>query len=89
MIRIIVWTREAVRGAKEAGDFVIAVCELSGQMLVYTEDKYENITEEEVVTAMRDTVLATFNRTYEDIKTQLTEEEAGASIKTETRKKTE
>ena len=88
MIRIIVWTREAVRGAKEAGDFVIAVCELSGQLLVYTEDKYENITEEEVVTAMRDTVLATFNRTYEDIKTKLTEE-AGASIKTETRKKTE
>ena len=89
MIRIIVWTREAVRGAKEAGDFVIAVCELSGQMLVYTGNKYENITEEEVVTAMRDTVLDTFNRTYEDIKTLLTEEEAGASIKTETRKKTE
>ena len=89
MIRIIVWTREAVRGAKEAGDFVIAVCELSGQLLVYTEDKYENITEEEVVTAMRDTVLDTFNRTYEDIKTLLTEEEAEASIKTETRKKTE
>ena len=89
MIRIIVWTREAVRGAKEAGDFVIAVCELSGQMLVYTGNKYENITEEEVVTAMRDTVLDTFNRTYEDIKTLLTEEEAEASIKTETRKKTE
>ena len=30
--RVIVWARESVVGAKDPGAFVMAVCELSGQV---------------------------------------------------------
>lgn len=62
MLRIIVWPRDTVRGAKDPGDFVMAVCELSGQMLVYTQDKYQTIEEAELVTAMKEAAAGTFER---------------------------
>jgi len=66
-IRVIVWAREAVRGAKDAGAFVMAVCELSGQMLVYQEEKYQDIDEEEIVTAMKSATLETFNLVFDSV----------------------
>ena len=51
-VRVLVWAREGVLGAKEPGDFVMAVCELSGQVLVYEEAGYERLEEEEVVRVM-------------------------------------
>ena len=47
--------------------FVMAVCELSGQMLVYDEKTYGNISEDEIVRAMGDTVQETYSRTKEDV----------------------
>lgn len=66
-VRIIVWARETVRGAKDSRAFVMAVCELSGQMLVYDEETYGNISEDEIVRAMGDTVQETYSRTKEDV----------------------
>jgi len=48
--RIVVWPRESVLGAKDPGAFAMAVCELSGQVLVYEETEYESLTED-IVTA--------------------------------------
>ena len=84
-IRIIVWAREAVRGAKvtslspsllvilnfivslqDAGQFVIAVCELSGQMLVYDHQKYLDIQPEEISTAMQEATTNQFRKLQQD-----------------------
>ena len=67
MLRLFVWPRDTVRGAKDPGDFVMAVCELSGQMLVYTQDKYQTIEEEEIVTAMKKAAAGTFERIKQDV----------------------
>lgn len=87
-IRIILWARETVRGAKvvglicprsfynshlyfslkDAGDFVMAVCELSGQMLVYDHQKYLNIQEEEILMAMQKATTNQFRRLHEEAK---------------------
>lgn len=45
----------------------MAVCELSGQMLVYDEETYVNISEDDVVRAMRDTAQETNARTREEV----------------------
>ena len=45
----------------------MAVCELSGQMLVYDEETYRNISEDEIVRAMRSTVEKTNIRITQDI----------------------
>merc|ERR1719186_848005 len=37
-VRVFVWARDSVLGTKDPGAFVIAVCELSGQILVYQEE---------------------------------------------------
>ena len=47
--------------------FVMAVCELSGQMLVYDEETYGNISEDEIVLAMGDTVQETYSETKQDV----------------------
>ena len=82
-IRIIVWAREAVRGAKvtslsllvilnfifslqDAGQFVIAVCELSGQMLVYDHQKYLDIQPEEISMAMQEATRNQFRKLQQD-----------------------
>jgi len=49
--RIVVWPRESVLGAKDPGAFAMAVCELSGQVLVYEETEYESLTEDIVAAA--------------------------------------
>ncbi len=59
-LRILVWAREKVVGSKDPGAFVIAVCELAGQILVYDEEKYRVLTEEDVAQAQRDAVANTF-----------------------------
>jgi len=40
-VRVIVWARTKLVGVKDPGAFVVAVCELSGQILCYDKDKYE------------------------------------------------
>merc|ERR550519_198613 len=52
-VRVFVWARESVLGTKDPGAFVVAVCELSGQILVYQEEAFKSITEEEVAEAQR------------------------------------
>ena len=49
---------------QEVGKFAMAVCELSGQLLVYDEDKYADITEDEVVAAMEEVTHRAFSAAY-------------------------
>ena len=52
-IRVFVWARESVFGPKYSGSaFQVAVCELSGQILCYEDERYENLTEKDVVEAL-------------------------------------
>jgi len=51
VIRVIIWARESVFGRKPPGDFCIAVCELAGQMLIYNEEAFNEVSETEVTTA--------------------------------------
>jgi len=59
---VLVWARESVVGAKDPGDFVMAALELSGQILVYEMDKYNNIVEEEVMEAQRKATVDLFSK---------------------------
>jgi len=52
-VRVFVWARDSVLGTKDPGAFVMAVCELSGQILVYQEEAFKSITEDQVVEAQR------------------------------------
>jgi len=61
--RVLVWPRESVLGAKDPGAFAMAVCELSGQVLVYEETKYESLTEDTVTTAQ----IATTENLYKEL----------------------
>ena len=61
-MRVLVWARESVVGAKDPGDFVMAALELSGQILVYEMDKYNNIVEEEVMEAQRKATVDLFSK---------------------------
>jgi len=61
-VRVLVWARESVVGAKDPGDFVMAALELSGQILVYEMDKYNNIVEEEVMEAQRKATVDMFSK---------------------------
>lgn len=61
-IRFFVWARQSIVGSKDPGAFVTAVCELSGQILIYTRDIYERITEKDIVEAHTKTCLDTFNK---------------------------
>merc|ERR1719209_2078522 len=49
--RVLVWPRQSVLGAKDPGAFAMAVCELSGQVLVYEESEYNYLTEDAVTAA--------------------------------------
>jgi len=71
--RVIVWARQSVIGAKDPGDFVMAVCELSGQILVYEEQHYHTLQEEEVEQAQLASVSTVYKRIENDVK-QLFEE---------------
>ncbi len=55
-LRIFVWSRNKVIGTKDPGAFVIAVCELAGQVLLYDEEKFKTMTEDDVAKAMREAV---------------------------------
>ena len=46
----------------------MAVCELSGQMLVYDHQKYLDIQEEEIVVAMQKATTNQFRRLHPDTK---------------------
>jgi len=61
-VRVVVWARERVEGAKAVEDFVTAVVELSGHILVYQEKKYESLCEGDIINAHTSTVQPTFNR---------------------------
>ena len=59
-VRLVVWARESVVGAKDPGEFVMAALELSGQVLVYEQEKYNNIVEEEVVISQKEATVKLF-----------------------------
>ena len=61
-IRVLVWARESVVGAKDPGEFVMAALELTGQILVYEVEKYNTIVEEEVVKAQKDATVDVFSK---------------------------
>jgi len=55
VIKVFIWPRRNVSGAKnllELG-WTVAVCELAGHILVYDEEKYNQITEKDIVDAHR------------------------------------
>ncbi len=52
-LRVFVWAREKLVGTKDAGAFVVAVCELAGHILCYDEARYGALEEEEVSAALR------------------------------------
>jgi len=51
VLRIFVWTRETVTGAKDPTAFSTAACELAGQVLLYRHEDFEMLTEDDVVLA--------------------------------------
>jgi hypothetical protein len=61
-IRVLVWARESVVGAKDPGEFVMAALELTGQILVYEVEKYNTIVEEEVVKAQKEATVDVFSK---------------------------
>ena len=46
-VRVFVWARETVTGGKDPAAFNVAVCELSGQLLIYDDATHRNIAEED------------------------------------------
>ena len=56
-------------GNKDPADFVIAVCELSGQLLIYKERKFESITEAEICQSMQETC----GRSFEEVRPKVVE----------------
>jgi len=66
-IRVLVWARESVVGAKDPGQFVMAALELTGQILVYEVEKYNNIEEEEVIKAQKEATVAIFTKLKCDV----------------------
>ena len=59
-IRVHLWARESVVGAKDPGEFVMAAFELTGQILVYEVEKFNTIVEEEVVKAQKEATVDVF-----------------------------
>ena len=60
-IKIFIWARQSVIGHKQPKDFCVAVCELSGQMLIYTKEAFENMTEDIIIKAHQNTCEEMFN----------------------------
>ena len=66
-IRLQLWARESVVGAKDPGEFAMASMELSGQILVAEVDKYNTIIEEEVVKAQKKATVTVFAMLKADV----------------------
>ena len=65
--RIFVWSRNKIVGMKDPGAFVMAVCELSGQVLLYDEEKFKTLDEDGVSAAMAEAVRETHMQRREEI----------------------
>ena len=65
--RIFVWSRNKIVGMKDPGAFVMAVCELSGQVLLYDEEKFKTLDEDGVSAAMAEAVRETHMQKREEI----------------------
>lgn len=61
------WSRNKIIGTKDPGAFVMAVCELAGQVLLYDEEKYKNLDEDSVADAMSEAVKETYDAKKEEI----------------------
>jgi len=59
VLRIFVWSRNKIVGTKDPGAFVMAVCELAGQVLLYEEDKFKTLDEDGVSAAQIEAVRET------------------------------
>ena len=53
------WSRNKIVGTKDPGAFVMAVCELAGQVLLYDEERFKTLDEDGVSTAMAEAVWET------------------------------
>ena len=65
--RIFVWSRNKIVGTKDPGAFVMAVCELAGQVLLYDEDRFKTLDEDGVSAAMAEAVRETHMKKREEI----------------------
>ncbi|KAM8972825.1 GDP-D-glucose phosphorylase 1 [Pelodytes ibericus] len=52
-IRIIIWARKTCFGAKEESAFNVALCELAGHLPMKTQEDFNNITEESVISIIK------------------------------------
>lgn len=61
-------------GKKDVSEgFLMAACELAGQVLIYNEDKLQTITEEEIREKQVETVQEVFDQCLGDVKELLLE----------------
>ena len=66
-IRLTVWGRKNILGVKNTGKVMMAVMELSGQVLVYDEENYSNILEEEIAIAQKEATVEVFMKLSSDV----------------------
>ncbi|TRY70567.1 hypothetical protein TCAL_06111 [Tigriopus californicus] len=67
VVRVFVWGRESVIGSKDPGAFVIAVCELAGQILIYQEEFFKNVSEADVARKQREATQFVFAKVKNDL----------------------
>jgi len=60
-LRVFLWPRISVVGAKSSDSFVMAVLELAGQILIFQPQMYDDIDENMIVNAQKETVVPVFN----------------------------
>ena len=68
-VRIFVWARKKVVGTQgqEPGDFIMASFELSGQVSVFEQEKYDHIKEKEVVKMQEEATVNVFMELHSDV----------------------
>jgi len=75
VIRVFIWARQNVLGAKSSDRFVTAVCELTGQILLYQESHFLNIEEEEIIEALSTSVQPVYNKVVSEVKEMFSSED--------------
>lgn len=66
-LRIFVWARSKHVGSRDPSAVSMAVCELGGQIMVFDQESFNNIGEEEVARAQRDVASAVFSEVKEKV----------------------
>ncbi|GFT78685.1 GDP-D-glucose phosphorylase 1 [Nephila pilipes] len=66
-VRLYIWAREAFYGTKYDLSFNVAVCELAGHISIKDEESFQNITEDDISTCLRDTCHNIFTAIKDDV----------------------